>query len=103
VNLHFSYVGILTKKSLFPHSLPDLSLSYLSIHIPPSPNPQSRLLGQFDYKNLKNNRAFRNYDRNMTGRQDDRQDDRQRILDEYMIDCTYAMSRNNFAGFFYTN
>jgi hypothetical protein len=26
------------------------------------------------------------YDRNMTGRQDDRQDDRQRILDEYMID-----------------
>ncbi len=29
------------------------------------------------------------YDRNMTGRQDDRQDDRQRILDEYMID-TYS-------------
>jgi hypothetical protein len=26
------------------------------------------------------------YDRNMTGRQDDRQGDRQRILDEYMID-----------------
>jgi hypothetical protein len=26
------------------------------------------------------------YDRNMTGRQDDRQDDRQRILDKYMID-----------------
>jgi hypothetical protein len=29
------------------------------------------------------------YDRNMTGRQDDRQDDRQRILDEYMIDNKY--------------
>jgi hypothetical protein len=26
------------------------------------------------------------YDRNMTGRQDDRQDDRQRILGKYMID-----------------
>ncbi len=30
------------------------------------------------------------YDRNMTGRQDDRQDDRQRILDEYMIDHKLA-------------
>jgi hypothetical protein len=30
------------------------------------------------------------YDRNMTGRQDDRQDDRQRILDEYMIDKKHA-------------
>jgi hypothetical protein len=25
------------------------------------------------------------YDRNMTGRQDDRQDDRQRTLDKYMV------------------
>ncbi len=30
------------------------------------------------------------YDRDMTGRQDDRQDDRQRILDEYMIDDRFA-------------
>jgi hypothetical protein len=30
------------------------------------------------------------YDRNMTGRQDDRQDDRQRILDEYMIDTSIS-------------
>ncbi len=35
------------------------------------------------------------YDRNMTGRQDDRQDDRQRILNEYMIDGReYRMRRN---------
>jgi hypothetical protein len=35
------------------------------------------------------------YDRNMTGRQDDRQDDRQRILDEYMIDCNIPMVQNS--------
>ncbi len=62
-----------------------------SICIPPSRNPPFRLLGQFDYLNIKNSSAFLNYyrmtgrqeyDRNMTGRQDDRK----RILDEYMID-----------------
>jgi hypothetical protein len=34
------------------------------------------------------------YDRNMTGRQDDRQDDRQRILDEYMIDEVNVPSKS---------
>jgi hypothetical protein len=72
-------------KSLFTPSLTNLSLSYLSICIPPSRNPPFRLLGQFDYLHIKNSSAFRNYDR-MTEWQDDRQDDRQRILDEYMID-----------------
>ena len=51
-------------KSLFTPSLFNLPISYLSISIiPPSLNPLSRLLGQFDYYNLKNSSAFRNYDR----------------------------------------
>ncbi len=37
-----------TMKSLFIPCLYDLSLSYLSLSIPPSRNPPSRLLGQFD-------------------------------------------------------
>jgi hypothetical protein len=72
--------------SLFTPSLSNLSISYLSICIPPSPNPPSRLLGQFDYLNIKNSSTFRNCDRTTGIWQDDRQDDRQRILDEYMID-----------------
>jgi hypothetical protein len=32
------------------------------------------------------------YDRNMTGRQDDRQDDRQRTLGKYMIDYFFKPS-----------
>ena len=75
--------------SLSTPSLSNLSISYLSICIPPSRNPPFRFLGQFDYLNIKNNSAFLNYDRNTTGIwQDDRQDDRQRILDEYMIDVS---------------
>ncbi len=34
------------------------------------------------------------YDRNMTGRQDDRQDDRQRILDEYMVNSKSSKEIN---------
>ncbi len=44
------------------------------------------------------------YDRNMTGRQDDRQDDRQRILDEYMIDYIFFldyMVAGPIGGFFH--
>jgi hypothetical protein len=85
-----SYVGLLTQKSLF---IP--SLFNLSICIPPSRNPPFRLLGQFDYLNIKNSSAFRNCDRNTTGIwQDDRQDDRQRTLDKYMIDG-YRKQRGN--------
>jgi hypothetical protein len=86
VNVHVYQVGLLTKKSLFTSSLFSLSFSYLSICIPPSRNPPSRLLRQFEFLNIKNSSAFCNYDR-MTGRQEyDRTKDRQRILDEYMID-----------------
>jgi hypothetical protein len=74
-------------KSLFTPSLFNLPISYLPICIPPSRNPPSSLLGQFDYQNIKNSSAFRKYDRNMTGRQEyDRTKDRQRILGKYMID-----------------
>ncbi len=77
------------------HTLPLRSIhSYLSISndlIPPSRNPPSRLLRQFEFLNIKNSSAFRKYDR-MTGWQEyDRTKDRQRILDEYMIDeCTLS-------------
>jgi hypothetical protein len=36
------------------------------------------------------------YDRNMTGRQDDRQDDRQMILGKYMIDKTHEKSSGSY-------
>ncbi len=84
----FFRLGLNNEKSIH-HPPSSISLSPISPSvILPSRNPPSRLLGQFDYYNIKNSSAFRNYDRNMTGRQDDRQDDRQRILDEYMIDLT---------------
>ena len=62
--------------------------------IPPSRNPPFCLLGQFDYLNIKNSSAFRNYDRTTGIRQEydrmtGRQDDRQRILDEYMINSGF--------------
>jgi hypothetical protein len=44
-------------KSLFTPSLSNLSISYLSLSNPPSPNPPSGLLGQCDYKNIKNSSA----------------------------------------------
>jgi hypothetical protein len=78
------------------HTLPLQSVpSYLSISlIPHSPNPPSCLLGQFDCQNIKNSSAFRNYDRNMTGRQEyDRTKDRQRTLDKYMINTIPSTSK----------
>ncbi len=77
-------------KSLFTPSLPNLSISHLSICIHPSRKPSFRLLGQFDYLNIKNSSAFRNYDRTTGIRQEydrttGRQDDRQRTLDKYMV------------------
>ncbi len=84
--------------SLFTPSLCivcNLSLSYLSLSIPPSPNPPSCLLGQFEFLNIKNSSAFRKYDR-MTGRQEyDRTKDKQRILDEYIIDFGFLNGAQN--------
>jgi hypothetical protein len=37
------------------------------------------------------------YDRNMTGRQDDRQDDRQRALGKYMINSLLSMYLNSIS------
>ncbi len=85
MNLHFSLVAL---KQLEVSLHPPSSIFPSSISpsiIPPSRNPPCRLLGQFDYLNIKNSSAFRNYDR-MTGWQDDRQEyDRQKTLDKYMI------------------
>jgi hypothetical protein len=39
------------------------------------------------------------YDRNMTGRQDDRQDDRQRTLDKYMIDIMKFVFKKRISEF----
>ena len=54
-------------KSLFTPSLFNLSISYpiytvynLSICIPPSRNPPSRLLRQFEFLNMKNSSALKN-------------------------------------------
>jgi hypothetical protein len=58
------------KNSLFTPSLFNLPISYLNICIPPSRNPPFRLLGQFDYLNIKNSSAFRNYDRTTGIRQE---------------------------------
>ncbi len=55
------------EKSLHTLPLQNFSISYPPSLIPPSTNPPSRLLGQVDYKNIKNSSAFRNYDRNTTG------------------------------------
>ena len=63
----FIKFGLKKEKSL--HTFPLQSL------IPSSLNPPSHLLGQFDYKNIKNNSAFRNYDRT-TDRTKDRMTDR---------------------------
>ncbi len=83
VNLHASQFRLKQRK-VYSHPPSPICLFPISPSIiPPSPNPPSRFLGQFDHKNTKNSSAFRNNDRNMTGIW---QDDRQRILDEYMID-----------------
>jgi hypothetical protein len=68
VNLHFSLVRIKQWKKVYSHPPSSIFPSPISISlIPPSTNPPSRLLGQFDYLNIKNSSAFRNNDR-----QDDR-------------------------------
>jgi hypothetical protein len=83
-------------KSLFTPSLSNLSISYLSICIPPSRNPPFRLLRQFEFLNIKNSSAFRKSDR-MTGRQEyDRTKDRQRILGKYMIDANICVLQVRF-------
>ncbi len=76
--------------------------------IPPSRNPPSRLLGQFEFLNIKNSSAFRKYDRT-TGRQDDRKEydrtkDRQRTLGKYMINMNSQPIPSEFSyklSFFY--
>ncbi len=86
--------------SPFTPSLSNLSISYLSICIPPSRNHPSRLLGQLDNENIKNSSAFRNYDRRTGIWQDDRQEyDRQRTLDEYMIDSLHEGKFSIFVVF----
>jgi hypothetical protein len=77
--------------SLFTPSLPDLSLSYLSIHIPPISPSISLPLQTISLVSLVilTTKTKRIAERSaiMTGRQDDRQEyDRQRTLDKYMID-----------------
>ncbi len=95
--------------SLFTPSLCNLSLSYLSISIPPSPNPPSCLLGQFEFLNIKNSSAFRKYDRTTGIWQDDRKEydrtkDRQRTLGKYMIDVCFfiALFLSIFGSLFFS-